>query len=697
MLHASWAGDADMRRRFAAEVEQARRVSGFCVAAILDADPAADRPWIATEYIDGPTLQASVEADGPRSGVELQRLAVGTATALAAIHAAGVVHRDLKPDNIMLAPDGPRVIDFGIARAVESTSVTASGIVGTVGYMAPEQLEGMRLTPAVDVFSWASVMVFAGTGREAFPGPTQAARIARVLSGEPDTGDLSGPLLDTVLACLDKDAIRRPDAAALLHHLVAGTSPGSGPGSPGSPAAVPEALTRVEALPPTPPTRVYTEIAGTAGPFPGSVAGPPDRPGHTPPPDSRTSPGSAAAAHAAPVLGRAPYPAEPPAGATRAPEPAPRGEAPPYRFAGIRHTRIEELAAAMQEHWSSAVAVFGDPAERSMLGSWVINDIHDTKVDRSLFRRQVRDANMAVASFVAQACPELPPRFRGHELTVKGLRELFHDPRPLITGGHEANELMLLARPELLRQMAEHFTEDATALRQLAQDIEEAERTGTAFHRELAQNLTGWRGFEHRVDPALVLTFLLHPGLVVPPNPGDLPGVADWTGALWRRVETSSGAHRVGCAAAVYASLRSIVTLVRQRAVWERQREVLREEHRTLAAATDDAARNTWVQAALGAVSLLFFAVSILFTVGAPGSGAGALFFLMSVGTLFVFAFMVLRDRGIHGGAYQRNARDQRLRTLPDQGRSVLEGLQRMDAEIQRARQLCSRPPRELY
>ena len=146
ILHASWAGDADMRRRFAAEVEQAQRVSGFCVAAILDADPTADQPWIATEYIEGPTLQTSVETDGPRTGAELQRLAVSTATALAAIHAAGVVHRDLKPDNIMLAQDGPRVIDFGIARAVESTSVTASGIVGTVGYMAPEQLEGMRLT-----------------------------------------------------------------------------------------------------------------------------------------------------------------------------------------------------------------------------------------------------------------------------------------------------------------------------------------------------------------------------------------------------------------------------------------------------------------------------------------------------------------------------------------------------------------------
>src|SRR5699024_1423876 len=183
MLHANWAEDADMRRRFSAEVEQARKVSGFCVAAIVDADPEAAEPWIATEYIEGPTLQRAVETDGPRGGAELQRLEVSTATALAAIHSAGVVHRDLKPDNIMLAADGPRVIDFGIARAVESTSVTASGVIGTIGYMAPEQLEGTRLSPAVDIFAWGSVMVFAATGREAFPGPTQAARIARVLSG----------------------------------------------------------------------------------------------------------------------------------------------------------------------------------------------------------------------------------------------------------------------------------------------------------------------------------------------------------------------------------------------------------------------------------------------------------------------------------------------------------------------------------
>ena len=277
LLHTAWAEDTDMRRRFTAEVDQARRVSSFCIAAILDADPEAERPWIATEYIEGPTLQQAVAAEGPRSGSALQRLAVSTATALAAIHAAGVVHRDLKPDNIMLAPDGPRVIDFGIARAVEATSVTASGVIGTVGYMAPEQLEGARLTAAADLFAWGAVMVFAATAHQAFPGPTQASRIARILSSEPDTGGVPEPLATVVRACLDKDPDRRPDAAALMDHLVTGRPLATG--APGIPQ-----------------TRAYTQLASAgenpdagqaAAPYASGHAAAPYDPGSTAvPPDS---------------------------------------------------------------------------------------------------------------------------------------------------------------------------------------------------------------------------------------------------------------------------------------------------------------------------------------------------------------------------------------------------------------------------
>lgn len=196
-----------------------RRVSGFCVAAVLDADPDGPRPWIATEYIDGPSLRGSVRADGPRSGPELHRLAVHTATALTAIHASGVLHRDLKPENIMLAPDGARVIDFGIARVLETTSLTASGLIGTLGYMAPEQLEEGRLTSAVDVFSLGAALVFAATGQEAFPGPSRVVTIRQILMEEPETGDLEGPLLDIVLACLAKDPRERPSAQELLIEL----------------------------------------------------------------------------------------------------------------------------------------------------------------------------------------------------------------------------------------------------------------------------------------------------------------------------------------------------------------------------------------------------------------------------------------------------------------------------------------------
>ncbi|MFE1168143.1 serine/threonine protein kinase [Nocardiopsis sp. NPDC058789] len=663
LLHANWSSDTDMRRRFAAEVDQARRVSGFCIATILDADPDAAQPWIATEFIDGPTLHRAVTVEGPRTGAELQRLAVATATALAAIHAAGVVHRDLKPDNIMLASDGPRVIDFGIARAVESTSVTASGIVGTVGYMAPEQLEGMRLTAAVDVFSWASVMVFAATGRDAFHGPTQAARIARVLSGEPDTGDLSGPLLDTVLACLDKNPRRRPDAPALLHHLVAGTAPGSAGQSSEPPSPGPEGDAPRPPSPEAPPHH--------------AAAPPSGRPAYLTPPPSL-------------VRLQSSY-------GPSAPDTDPDEGVPPYRFAGVRFTRIEPLAAAMQEHWTEAVMILGDPAERAMLGSWVMNDINDTKVDRSLFRREVRDANMAVASFVAQACPDLPPLFRGHELTLAGLRELFHDPRPLITGGHEANELMLLARPQLLRQMTEHRHEDGPELRRLARDVEEAERTGMAFHRELAQNLNGWRGFEGRMDPALALTFLLNPDLMVPPDPGDMPGALDWTSALWSRVELSSGARRAGYAAAVYGSLPAVVTLIRQRRVWAEQRESLRREHSSLAAAASESGQISRIRTMFLAAAIVFLFLSLVLGVALNGSGLGMLFFLSSLAAGSVALIMRFRENGSFGGSSAREARDLRLRNIPLQGQALAAGLRTMDADIRRARELCSRPPVKDY
>ncbi|MET9796128.1 serine/threonine protein kinase [Nocardiopsis alba] len=657
LLHASWAADADMRRRFAAEVEQARRVSGFCVAAILDADPDADEPWIATEFIDGPTLQQAVTEDGPRTGADLQRLAVSTATALAAIHAAGVVHRDLKPDNIMLAPDGPRVIDFGIARAVESTSVTASGIVGTVGYMAPEQLEGMRIGAPVDVFSWAAVMVFAATGREAFPGPTQASRITRILSGEPDTGDLSGPLLETVLACLSKNPKARPQAQELLGHLVAGSAPNG------------VAPTKVEEAPRPDPTLSYTRMER-----PGPGAGP-------------------EAAHMAPPPGEertAPPPRRPPHGEGRADSgpweasSGPRTGVPPYHFGGTRFVGIEDLAAAFQGSWGEALRVFADPEEFAALGSWVMHDLGDTRVDRALFRREVRDVNLALATFIAEAAPELPPRFRGHDASIKGLAALFHDPTPLVSGAPLANELVLLARPQVLSLMARHEGEDSGALRSLARDLARAEGEGTRFLQELAASLQGWRNTRHQVDPALTLVFLLHPGAVVAPDSGSSSWVKEWLRVLWTRVESGSGAERAGTAAAVYGALRTVVALSTDRHRWEG--ELAAHEASFSSTREKDGEVSRYVLFGGSALFLLVFGVSCATTVATNSPEAWALGFFSLVLFLLLAVVGTIHEVGVQS---RRRHREQRRTSIESH---FHQGLRVMDQDLERARRICSRP-----
>ncbi|MER6952063.1 protein kinase [Nonomuraea sp. NPDC000554] len=215
-------GRAD--ERFAKEIEAARRVEPFCIAQVLDAS-ASGRPYIVTEYVEGPSLQQA----GRHAGADLQRLAVATATALAAVHQAGIVHRDFKPANVLLGPGGPRVIDFGIARSAGAGPSGASGIVGTPAYMAPEQLAGTPIGPAADVFAWGSVMVFAGTGSPPFGEDTLPAVINRVLHNEPRLGDLPQPLRAIVLECLAKDPVRRPSMQDVLLRLLG--DPRSGPGS----------------------------------------------------------------------------------------------------------------------------------------------------------------------------------------------------------------------------------------------------------------------------------------------------------------------------------------------------------------------------------------------------------------------------------------------------------------------------------
>ncbi len=216
------AGQDEFRARFRSEVALARKVARFSTAPIIDADTEADQPYVVTEFIDGPTLSAAVREHGPLPGSQLHALGIGVAGALTAIHRAGVVHRDLKPSNVLLSRFGPRVIDFGIARATDDlTSITVTGqLIGSPAYMAPEQLRGEPVTTATDLFAWGAVMAFAGTGRQPFGTSTDAIAY-RVLHGEADLDGLDRALLDPVRAALSKDPSQRPTAQRLLDALLA--------------------------------------------------------------------------------------------------------------------------------------------------------------------------------------------------------------------------------------------------------------------------------------------------------------------------------------------------------------------------------------------------------------------------------------------------------------------------------------------
>ncbi|MFB4297745.1 serine/threonine-protein kinase [Actinomadura sp. NTSP31] len=220
LLHAELTSDDKARARFLRELEVAKRVAPFCTAQVLDADVDGDLPYIVSEYVPGPSLNQLVTQDGPVRGAALDRLAVGTATALSAIHQAKIIHRDFKPHNVLIGPDGPRVIDFGVARAISGGTTLTSRVIGTPSYMAPEQISGDDVGTAADVFCWAATLVFAATGEPPFGQDTIPAVINRILHEEPDLGDLSGPLRALVADCLEKDAARRPPARQVLMRLL---------------------------------------------------------------------------------------------------------------------------------------------------------------------------------------------------------------------------------------------------------------------------------------------------------------------------------------------------------------------------------------------------------------------------------------------------------------------------------------------
>jgi predicted Ser/Thr protein kinase len=353
LLHARMAGDPGARERFMRELSAAKKVARFCTAQVLDADVAGDHPYIVSEYVEGRSLRSHIIAEGPRTDGALERLAIGTLTALAAIHRAGIVHRDFTPHNVLLGPDGPRVIDFGIARALGATNNSESNRAGTPAYMAPEQITDGEIGPPADMFAWGSTILFAATGRPPFGNEAVHAVMQRIVHDEPDVSALPEPLRSVVAACLAKDPAQRPTAqqaqAGLLGHEAteslmpppafgAITTPaqppaspapvlgdhGGGPRSPVTPAApgpaahAPDADPRPAAAVPAAPRRT-TES-------PAAVASAPQTPPIPAPAERATSPRPPAdpaprsADHAGPPA--APAPAE------RAASPRPPGAAP---------------------------------------------------------------------------------------------------------------------------------------------------------------------------------------------------------------------------------------------------------------------------------------------------------------------------------------------------------------------------------
>ncbi|GGQ19617.1 protein kinase domain-containing protein [Streptomyces virginiae] len=324
------------RRRFADEVAAARRVGGFHTAPVVDADPDGNPAWLVTAFVPGPTLQAVLARVGALPPDTLTVLAAGLAEALEAIHRAGVIHRDLKPANIIVAEDGPRVIDFGIARALDGTALTQTGLqVGTPGFLAPEQLTGGgAVTPAVDMFALGVVLTQAAGGAPFGDGPS-AARHYKVVYEEPDLSAVPSELREAIGSCLSKDPAARPTPTAFLATLTVRHPDGD--------SWLPDAATRL--LPPPEPTAPPTAADGPpAGPGPSGTpqalpAADTDPPGvvEPRPEQARTVTGPSAGFSPAPVPVPVPVPA---------PEAQTVAERPRRRRAVVAAALVVSLVAA---------------------------------------------------------------------------------------------------------------------------------------------------------------------------------------------------------------------------------------------------------------------------------------------------------------------------------------------------------------
>ncbi|MEU9884632.1 serine/threonine-protein kinase [Sphaerisporangium sp. NPDC051011] len=247
---------------FLDKIEHQRRMSAFYTAQVIESGLAEDRPYIVSEYIDGPSLQKAVEDGGPLRGAALHRLAISTMTALVALHQAGIAHREFDPGNVLVGPDGPRVIDAGLAEALSVDFDGTTRSIGGAAHLTPEHLDGAPIGPPTDMFAWGATMLFAASGRAPFDAGSMSATINLVLRGEPDLAVLDDDLLPLVAECLSKDPARRPTAADALLRLVghsrilATLDPRAAPVPAAQPAPPPVPADLRSAPPPDPASRV---------------------------------------------------------------------------------------------------------------------------------------------------------------------------------------------------------------------------------------------------------------------------------------------------------------------------------------------------------------------------------------------------------------------------------------------------------
>ncbi len=318
VIHTQFAADPEFLRRFSHEVTAARAVGGMYTAPVVDSSVTDRSPWLATAYVPGPPLSAIVAKHGALPEAAVWRLAAGLAEALRAVHAAGLIHRDLKPANVLLADDGPHVIDFGISRPVNGTQLTSAGmVIGTPGYMSPEQAKTGPAGPASDIFSLGCVLAYAATGNAPFGGDNPASVLFRIVSTEPDMSAVPPRLRPVIEACLKKEPAQRPEPDRLIAMINA-----RGPETPATLGSFwPPEVARVIAA-----EQAGQTPAGLTPPAPAAASRPPAERTPTALATPAPGPGGSATGHA-PMLSDGYYAAAAQGRAT--PTPAPPGSGSP--------------------------------------------------------------------------------------------------------------------------------------------------------------------------------------------------------------------------------------------------------------------------------------------------------------------------------------------------------------------------------